>query len=72
VELVVALLWAPFAVVLVRKLFVFLDEGAEYEREVRELKRLGLRELDGRSIRRWVWQLRLNPVAVARYRQLRR
>jgi len=71
-ELLVAVLFAPVAVVLVRRWFAWLDESSEYERELRNLQALGLREVEGRSVRSWVWRLRTRPSAAAEYRRLRR
>ncbi|HWG93413.1 MAG TPA: hypothetical protein VNU66_04200 [Mycobacteriales bacterium] len=71
-QLLVAVLVAPAAVLLVRRLFTWIDESAEYERELRDLQALGLREVDDHSVRWWVWRLRTRPSAVAEYRRRHR
>jgi hypothetical protein len=71
----VEVLWyvalTPPLVLLVRILFRFLDESAEYELELKRLRDLGLRDLDGKPVQRWLRQIRYSPHAVRQYRSLR-
>lgn len=70
-----ALLWlvlTPPLTLFVRRLFRFLDESAQYQLELRELQRLGLRQIGGRPVGWWIRWLYVSPPTVAQYRQLRR
>lgn len=65
------LLLTPILVMFLRRVFWFLDESAQYLVELKQLRDLGLSELAGQPVSKWVRQLRYNPAAVSRYRGLR-
>ena len=68
------LLWlvlTPPIIVFVGRLFRFLDESAQYQVELKELRTLGLEQVDGQPVGRWLRRLHYSPGAVHRYRHIR-
>ena len=71
-DLALWLLLTPPLAIVVRRLFRFLDESAQYQVELKQLRQLGLTEVDGQPVHRWIRRLYVSPRALSQYRQLRR
>lgn len=66
------LVLTPPLIIVLRRLFRFLDESAQYQVELKQLRALGLAEVDGQPVRRWIGRPYVSPRALSQYRRLRR
>jgi hypothetical protein len=71
-DIALLLLLAPVLILVVRRVFRFVDESSQYQVELKELRDLGLAEVHGRPVRQWIRRLYVSPHAVRQYRRLRR